>query len=60
MGAYKDGLKDGHGGFEVKKNFTPTDIGGWNVHMEEARIRDKDFDYKYIKTTVTEQTHDVF
>ena len=60
MGSYKDGLKDGHGGFEVKKNFAPTDIGGWNVYMEKVRIRKGEFDYEHIKTTVTEQTHDIF
>ena len=60
MGSYKDGLKDGHGGFEIKKNFTPTDIGGWNVYMESNRIRKDTFSYEHIKTTVTEQTHDIF
>lgn len=56
MGAYKDGLSDGYGGFENKKNFNPTDIGGWNVHFEWSRVGDK----RFWGTTVTEQTHDIF
>lgn len=60
MGAYKDGLSDGAGSFENKKNFNPTDIGGWNVHFDWTRTHTKEIDMKHWKTTVTNQNHEIF
>jgi UDP-2,3-diacylglucosamine pyrophosphatase LpxH len=36
-GSYKDGFDKGEGGFEVEKNFMPTKLGGWWLHLQFER-----------------------